>query len=297
MKKYIYWALIALFSIIFIVSAVYVAEYLIDSHKYKNQLSDLQGMHTTPQTRPSVSLREPTVNKDPLSTTTPITTPTDPVVNPTESVVNPTDPVVNPSNPSVPTKPVMLEELVSLYKLNSDLVGYIYIEGTNVNNPVLQHKEEKDFYLYRDIFKDQNRHGSVYVRESCDVFKPTDVITIYGHNMADGTMFAHLHKYKKKDFFQSHPLVYFDTLYERHTYQVLCIFRTSATYGQGFPFHMYDDFADEAEFKEFVKGVRNLAIFDSGISVQYGDKFICLSTCEEWPIPDGRLVLVAVRID
>lgn len=292
MKKYVYWALIALFSIIFIVSAVYVAEYLIDSHQYKDQLSDLQAMHTTPQTRPSVPLREPTTKPSGSATK-----PTDPEGTTTGPEVTPTDPEVNPTNPSVPTEPVMLEDLVSLYKLNNDLVGWIHIEGTNVNNPVLQHKEEKDYYLYRDIFHDENRHGSVYVRESCDVFKPTDVITIYGHNMADGTMFAHLHKYKKKDFFQSHPIVYFDTLYERHTYQVLCIFRTSATYGEGFPFHMYDDFADETEFKEFVKGVRDLAIYDSGISVQYGDKFICLSTCEEWPIPDGRLVLVAVRID
>lgn len=282
-KKVIYWALIAMFGIIFIVSAIYVGDYLIDSRNNKKQLSDIQAMHTLPDSRPSVSLRDPTNGMQGPDVTVPSGIPIGPIVSPSDS-----------GSSSHLGK---LPELESLYKLNNDLVGYLYIEGTNVNNPVLQRKGSKDYYLYRDIFGDENRHGSVYVREACDVFKPTDVVTMYGHNMADGSMFANLHKYKQKDFFKSHPVVYFDTLYERHTYQVLCIFRTSATYGVGFPFHMFDDFEDKAEFDEFVKGVRNLAIFDSGISVSYGDKFICLSTCEEWPIEDGRLVLVAVRID
>jgi sortase B len=163
----------------------------------------------------------------------------------------------------------------------------------------------KDYYLYRDFYGNEDRHGSVYVREACDVFGPSDNVTIYGHNMADGTMFANIHKFKDKTFFDSHPEIYFDTLYERHTYQVVCLFRTSGSYGVGFPYHLYDNFKDEAEFKEFINGVRGKKfandpeydlIFDSGISVKYGDKFICLSTCEEWPITNGRLVLVAVRI-
>jgi sortase B len=190
----------------------------------------------------------------------------------------------------------MLMDMYELYQLNNDVVGFIYIKDTNINNPVLQRKSKKDYYLYRDFYGNEDRHGSVYVREVCDVFGPSDNVTIYGHNMADGTMFANLHKYKDKDFFNAHPVVYFDTLYERHTYQVVCIFRTSGTYGEGFPYHLYDDFKDEAEYNAFIKGVRKLAIFDSGISVNYGDKFICLSTCEEWPIKNGRLVLLAVRI-
>ena len=184
----------------------------------------------------------------------------------------------------------------AMYNLNNDVVGYIYVEDTNINYPVLHHPSEKDYYLYRDLYGNEDRHGSVYVREACDVFKPSDNVTIYGHNMADGTMFAHLHRYKREDFFNSHSIIYFDTLYERHAYQVVCVFRTSGTYGVGFPFHLYDNFKDEAEFKEFISTARDLAIFDSGISVEYGDKFICLSTCEDWPIKNGRLVVLAVRI-
>jgi sortase B len=244
-------------------------------------------MHTQP-TRPSVTLLQPTTGT--MGTTNGITLPTLP------TFTDPFNSVTKPENTEETAPNGMLMDMYELYQLNNDVVGFIYIKDTNINNPVLQRKSEKDYYLYRDFYGNQDRHGSVYVREACDVFGPSDNVTIYGHNMADGTMFANLHKYKDKDFFNAHPVVYFDTLYERHTYQVVCIFRTSGTYGEGFPYHLYDDFKDEAEYNAFIKGIRKLAIFDSGISVNYGDKFICLSTCEEWPIKNGRLVLLAVRI-
>jgi sortase B len=287
LNKKLYWALIALFSVIFLVSAIFVGDYLIDSYRYKQQLDDLQNMHTQP-TRPSVTLLQPTTGT--MGTTNGITLPTLP------TFTDPFNSVTKPENTEETAPNGMLMDMYELYQLNNDVVGFIYIKDTNINNPVLQRKSKKDYYLYRDFYGNEDRHGSVYVREVCDVFGPSDNVTIYGHNMADGTMFANLHKYKDKDFFNAHPVVYFDTLYERHTYQVVCIFRTSGTYGEGFPYHRYDDFKDEAEYNAFIKGVRKLAIFDSGISVNYGDKFICLSTCEEWPIKNGRLVLLAVRI-
>ena len=299
MNKKLYWALIIVFSLIFVVSAVYVIDYAIDSYRYKQQLGELQ---VTQPTRPTITLRPNTTGTIPDPT---YTEPTLPIwtTGPAWPTVpgGPTD-----GRPTDPTGPSgMLLDLEALYNRNNDVVGYIYIPDTNVNKPVLQRPSMKDYYLYRDFYGNEDRHGSVYVREACDVFGPSDNVTIYGHNMADGTMFANIHKFKDKTFFDSHPEIYFDTLYERHTYQVVCLFRTSGSYGVGFPYHLYDNFKDEAEFKEFINGVRGKKfandpeydlIFDSGISVKYGDKFICLSTCEEWPITNGRLVLVAVRI-
>lgn len=293
MKKVIYWVLIAIFALIFLVSAFMVGRYFINSHQYKDQLSDLQQMHTSPQTRPSASLRQPTASNDPTQDSTVVTIPTGPT-NPTNPIYVPTRPSDAPSNPDGSG---ILPELVELHRLNNDLVGWLYIEGTNINNPVMQRKQSKDYYLHRDFYRNYDENGSLYVREACDVFAPSDVLTIYGHSMFNGNMFANLLKYSKKDFFYDHQLIYFDTLYERHTYQVVCVFRTSADYGVGFPYHLFDDFADEAEYQEFIQNVRGLAIHDSGIPVNYGDKFILLSTCEDVPIENGRFVLVAVRID
>ena len=289
MNKKLYWALIALFSTIFLVSAVFVADYAIKSYRNKQMANEL--LNTLPSVvRPTDTLRPPTSHMGTVGTTGGITLPEWPFhTDPTNGVTKPEDPDATAPNG-------MLTDMDALYKLNPDVVGFIYIKDTNINNPVLQHKQEKDYYLYRDFYGNESRHGSIYVREACDVFEPSDNVTIYGHNMADSSMFGNLNKFKDETFFNEHPIVYFDTLYERHVYQVVCVFRTSGTYGVGFPFHLYDDFKDEAEFNTFIKGVRKLAIHDSGISVSYGDKFICLSTCEDWPIKNGRLVLLAVRI-
>ena len=295
MRKVIYWVLIGIFSVIFLISAFMVGKYFINSHEYKQQLEDLQQMHTLPQTRPSVSLREPTSSQQPTGSQ-PGTYPSLPgtPTGPSNPVFVPTEPAPRPSNPS---DSGILPELEALYKMNNDMVGWIYIEGTNINNPVMQRKQSKDYYLHRDFNRDYDENGSIYVREACDVFEPSDVLTLYGHSMFNGNMFAHVLKYTNKGFFYDHQLIYFDTLYERHAYQVVCVFRTSADPGQGFSYHLYDDFADEAEYQEFIQTARGLAIHDTGIPVHYGDKFILLSTCEDVPIKNGRLVLLAVRID
>ena len=204
------------------------------------------------------------------------------------------------------TQPI-LGQYSKYVKINTDVVGWIRIvldENATadynkylVNYPILHRPEEKDYYLYRDIYGkyDKNGGGSIYLREQCDMLEPTDVLTIYGHAMFDGTMFGRLNRYKTKSFFNDHPYIKVWNLYEEHTYQVVCIFKTSGTYGVGFPYHLYDDFEDEAEYEEFINGVRDLALLDSGIETHYGDKFICLSTCE-YTQNNGRLVLVAKRI-
>lgn len=201
----------------------------------------------------------------------------------------------------------------SLLQQNKDVVGYIRIvdDETSSNKwnkylvdyPILHRPNDKDYYLKRNLNGKYDERGSIYLRETCDVLAPTDVLTIYGHAMADGQMFGRLNRYLNKTFFNAHPYIQMWDLYEEHTYQVVCIFKTSGTYGVGFPYHLFDDFDNEAEYLEFINGVRNIAstgyegktIFDSGIETQYGDQFLCLSTCE-YSINNGRLVLVAKRI-
>lgn len=315
MKKALYWVLIGVFALIFVISAFIVVDYLLEAHQENQDWNDIQNMFTpgdgTLNTRPSAPVGTTTL---PVQTTQP-TRPTLPNTTtipsvPGTSLPGTTDPVVTlpPTQPTVPptTMPtvpptttqgelVMLPEFNTIYALNNDVVGYIIIEGTNINYPILYHPEERDYYLHRDFYGDYSRSGCIYLREACDIFEPTDVLTIYGHNMASGAMFADIHKYRTKSFFNSHQYINVWTLYEKHVYQVVCLFKTSGTYGVGFPFHLFDDFVNEEEYLEFINGVRDLAIYDTGIETQYGDKFICLSTCE-YTIDNGRLVLVAKRI-
>lgn len=244
---------------------------------------------------------QPTIPSISTTPTIPATQPTEPA--PTEPTTQPTEPTpTEPTvpQPSFPTKPSILPEMKAVYDLNNDVVGWIKIKDTNIDYPVLQKKTIADYYIYRNIYGEYDKRGCIYAEEHCDVFEPSDVVVLHGHHMGDGSMFNNLKYYKYASYFKARPYVYFDTLYERRTYQVVLVFRTNGaphdTY-PFFPFHSYNNFKDEDEFNYFMSSIRALALQESGVEVKYGDKLLCLSTCDYSPYPNGRMVLVAKLIE
>lgn len=201
----------------------------------------------------------------------------------------------NGQDVDIPGLEDMIREYQLMYTLNNDMVGWIEVPGTAINYPVVQSPYQTNFYLRRNFYKEKATCGAIYVRETCDVSEPSDNVTIYGHNMANGTMFGPLHKYKEKSFWEENKLVYFDTLYEYHTYEIFAVFRTTAAAGEGFSYHMFENAANENEFNEYVTKCKNLSFYDTGITPEYGQKLITLSTCDR-AVEDGRLVVVARRI-
>ena len=108
-------------------------------------------------------------------------------------------------------------------------------------------------------------------------------------------MFAGLDKYKKQAFWQDHQTFTFDTLYERHTYQIWAVFKTSGNTGEGYPYHLFVDASSEEEFNNFVQTIKSMEFYETGITPQYGDKLLTLSTCE-YSLNNGRFVVCAMRI-
>ena len=185
---------------------------------------------------------------------------------------------------------------------NEDFVGWLRIDGTVLDYPVMQTSTDNaNYYLYRDYNKNNNAQGTIYAREQCDIFKPSDNITLYGHTMKDGSMFACLHNYTAKATWDRNSLIFFDTFnpktgdVEYHTYKIFAVFKTSANIGEGFSYHKFEDAATQKDFDDFVSTCKKLAFYDTGVTPQYGDKLICLSTCE-YTLNNGRLVVAAVRI-
>lgn len=269
--KILYILVVILLIGIFVVSGIYVAGYFYESNRQQAQYDDLAAI--VESARDSAGAENPT---RPTMETIPATDPS------TGEILENQDPVILP-------------EYQTLYEMNNHLVGWIKIEDTNVNYPVMQTPEEPDFYLYRNFNGQNSSRGCIYVREECDVFAPSDNLTIYGHHMRDGSMFQNLHKYQRKSFWETHDTIIFDTLYEHHTYQIFAVFKTTASIGEGFTYHRFIDAADQAEFDEFIATCKELAFYDTGITPEYGDKIICLSTCE-YSQPNGRFVVVAVRV-
>lgn len=190
----------------------------------------------------------------------------------------------------------MLPEFTQLYEMNEDIVGWIKIPGTVIDYPVMQTPDSPDYYLKRNFKKEDSSHGSLYAYEACDVFNRSDNITIYGHNMKDGSMFSDLRKYQKKSFWQDNTVIEFSTLYEHQRYEIFAVFTTTASQGKGFRYHTFVNAYDEGEFDLFVTTCKDLALYDTGITPQYGDKLITLSTCE-YTQTNGRLVVVARMIN
>lgn len=206
----------------------------------------------------------------------------------------------DPTYPSSAAAPedtgAMLPEYAPLYARNSHLVGWLKIDGTQIDYPVMQTPDAADYYLDRDFDREESARGCLYARETCDIFLPSDNITVYGHNMLDGSMFAGLLDYRAEDFWAAHRYLTFDTLYGHYTYQVFAVFTTTASIGEGFAYYEFENAGSEAEFDAFIETCLELSFYDTGILPVYGDKLLCLSTCEYTQV-NGRFVVVAVRMD
>ena len=191
----------------------------------------------------------------------------------------------------------VLPELAELYQQNGDLVGWISIADTNINYPVMQSVYEANFYLKHGFDKEYSSYGCPYVQEDCDVQKPSDNLVVYGHHMANGSMFADLEKFKSKDFWSKHKTITFNTLTDKLEYEIVAVFRTVVYTDSldAFKYYRFVDTESADEFDSFIAKCKELSFYDTGVSAEYGDKLITLSTCE-YSRDNSRLVVVAKRM-
>lgn len=272
-KRILYWVTIVFLSLVILVCSVAIARKLITDHQEKTKYDDIAATME--------SLREQANATRPTGQTQP-------------STQNPDDPTSEPTEPTEAGG--ILFEYQLLHQLNSDMVGWIQVPGTNINYPVVQTPDNANFYLDRNFYKEKAACGAIYAREMCDVNAPSDNVVLYGHNMKNGSMFGQIHDFKKQDFYESHKTIYFDTLYERHTYEVFALFLISSGEDEPFKYHLFDNAETQEEFDEFVSNCISHSFYETDVIPQYGDKLLTLSTCDR-TITDGRLVLVAKRID
>lgn len=186
------------------------------------------------------------------------------------------------------------EKYAAVYEQNNDFVGWISIEGTNIDYPVMQTIDEPNYYLKRGFDKQYSAYGVPYVQENCDL-GISDNCVLYGHHMSNGSMFSDLCKYADEDFYREHKIIRFDTLSGFGEYEVIAAFKTTAYSEQGFKYYHFT-LADSAEdFDVYISKCKELSIYDTGVSAEYGDKLITLSTCE-YSRTNGRMVVVAKQV-
>lgn len=190
---------------------------------------------------------------------------------------------------------VSKRDYTKLYEQNNDFIGWIKINGTNIDYPVMLTPNNEEYYLHTNFNKQYDFSGVPFCNKEADLITPSDNITIYGHHMMSGTMFAQLDKFKQKDFYDEHPTFTFDTIYRWGIYEVVGVYLTDVNEGS----YKYWEVTDctENEFNDYVQFIKNKSLYETnGIdNVKYGDKLVSLSTCA-YHVTNGRLVVVGKLI-
>ena len=183
----------------------------------------------------------------------------------------------------------------ALHEQNPDMIGWICIEGTEINYPVMYTPEDPEHYLHRAFDGGYASSGVPFLDADC--FDGCGNALIYGHHMNNGSMFASLLDYAKKDFYQEHPVIRFDTLTEPGEYEILAAFysRVYKVEDTGvFRYYNYTDLSDQEVFEDYLRQVQAVALYDTGVTAQYGDQLLTLTTCS-YHVKNGRFVVVAKK--
>lgn len=198
---------------------------------------------------------------------------------------------------STDAEPTMLPAYASIYEQNQNLFGWIRIDDTKLNYPVMHTPEDPEYYLRRAFDNSSSLSGVPFMDGAC--FTGCGNYIIYGHNMKNGTMFAAVPAYADVKYWSEHPVIRFDTLYEFGTYEVIAAFYSkvySKSDTNAFRYYEYTDLSDPARFEEYISQVKGAAIYDTGINAEYGDQLLTLTTCK-YHVNNGRFVVVARKVE
>lgn len=208
----------------------------------------------------------------------------------------PETPVIHYDDDTADTLPDILPEYQTLYSLNKRLIGWVKIDDTYIDYPVLQ-TVNNDYYLNHNFDQEEDKNGSIFLDKDCSIYPRSTNLILYGHHMRSGRMFGQLNKYSSEKFYKEHKYIQFDTIYEKGTYEVVYVFR-SKIYEESeivFKYYQFTDAVSETEFESNMMQMADMSLYDTGVSAEYGDELLTLSTCDYYT-SDGRFVVVAKKI-
>lgn len=188
------------------------------------------------------------------------------------------------------------ERMLKVEKLqeeNKDIVGWVEIEDTNINYPVLQ-GEDNEYYLTHNYKKEKSEKGSIFLDAKYDWSIPSNNLLIYGHNIMNDLMFKDLLKYADEEFYKNHPIIRFTTENEDLEYEIISVFKSRVFYKSErnvFRYYSFINAETEAEYNEFVKNAKEASIYDIEATAEYGEGLITLITCS-YHTTDGRFVVI-----
>ena len=192
--------------------------------------------------------------------------------------------------------PDVLEEYQTLYQKNKKLIGWLKIDDTIIDYPVMQ-TSNNEYYLDHNYNQEYDKNGSIFLDKDCSIYPRSTNLIVYGHHMKSGKMFGQLQQYAKESYGKKHGVIQFDSIYEKGTYQVMYVFRSQVYNEDDFVFKYYQfiDANSKEEFDSYMKEMEAVSLYDTEVTASYGDSLLTLSTCDHSQ-EDGRFVVVAKKI-
>lgn len=191
-----------------------------------------------------------------------------------------------------------LEEIKKLYEENNDLIGWLTIDGTVIDYPVMFTKDE-DYYLRKDFYKKYSTAGTLYI-DKHQTMAPRDInLLIHGHNMTNGTMFHDLLNYRDEAYYQEHKKIVYYTLEGREEYEVIAAFLSKVYNVNDNVFKYYKFYGEQTEssYNSYIENIKKLSLYNIDLTATYPEKLLTLSTCEySQGNNDGRMVVVAKQV-
>nr|WP_297864061.1 sortase [uncultured Acetatifactor sp.] len=181
---------------------------------------------------------------------------------------------------------------------NEDMTAWIQIPGTPVDYPVMWTPDDEEYYLLRGFDGKSDNNGCLILdTDSCLDPLSTNLI-IHGHNMKSGAMFGSLTEYEDADFCEEHKSIILYTKELQRNYEVIAVFRSQVykKTDQVFKFYKFFQADTQEEFDDFYQNIKALSIYDTGVTAEFGDHFLTLSTCV-YHVDRGRFVVVAKEVE
>ena len=188
-------------------------------------------------------------------------------------------------------------QLEALQQENNDIIGWIEIENTPINYPVLQ-GTDNTFYMNHNYKKQKSTNGAIFLDKDYCWNPPSDNLLIYGHNMKNHTMFQYLLDYSSPKFYQQHPNIRFTTTNEDMYYEIIAVFQSRVYYQSEknvFRYYYFIHAENETQYNNYVQNAKKASLYETGKTAIYGEQLLTLSTCS-YHIKDGRFVVVAKKV-
>ncbi len=194
----------------------------------------------------------------------------------------------------------VLDEYKNLLIKYKKLIGWLTFDDKSIGGesgfPVMQ-TVDNEYYLRHNMDQESDKNGTIFMDKDCDVLKPSTNFIVYGHHMKSGKMFGKLDLYEDQEYCEKHPYIKFDTIYEKGTFEVMYVFR-SRVYNEDeivFKYYQFIDANTEQEFNSYMEEMASMSLYDTGVTAQFGDQLLTLSTCD-YQEKNGRFVVVAKKI-